>query len=135
MSCHPLSNTFSDATQVLRDQGRVWRSLLSGEKEPQDQLKSQDYVHAAVGLVRQTSSLTWHFIWSWSPLLVPAAVLLGGLLAAMFVFLSGGSEAAGAIAAVIAGAGVSRKAFGSTLGKELRRYQRRRGATTSRAAC
>jgi len=67
--------------------------------------------------------LVWQFIRSWGRLLLPAAVVLAVVLGAVFVFLTGGSEAAGAIAAVVAGIGVSWKTVGSTLGRALARAE------------
>jgi len=116
---------FSDqiVTQVLRDQGRIWRALLTGERQPQDLLDSGHYIRAAVNLVDQMRVLVWQFIRSWGRLLLPAAVVLAVVLGAVFVFLTGGSEAAGAIAAVVAGIGVSWKTVGSTLGRALARAE------------
>jgi hypothetical protein len=106
-------------TQVLRDQGRVWRALLAGERQPQDLLHSGHYIRAAINLVEQMRVLVWQFIRIWGRLLLPAVLVLAAVLVAVFAFLTGGSEAAGAVAAIIAGAGVSWKAIGSTLGRAL----------------
>ena len=119
----PVSLADQTVTQVLRDQGRIWRALLSGEREPQDLLTSKHYIAAAINLVDQMGDLVWQFVRSSMRVLVPAGLVLALVLAAMFVFLTGGSEAAGAIAAVIAGIGVSWKAVGSTLGKALGRAE------------
>lgn len=116
---------FSDqiVTQVLRDQGRIWRALLTGERQPEDLLDSSHYIHAAINLVSQMRVLVWRFLRSWGRLLLPAIIVLGAALAAVFIFLTGGSEAAGAIAAVVAGLGVSWKTVGSTLGRALARAE------------
>lgn len=111
------------ATQVLRDQGRVWRALLSGERQPEDLLESTHYVHAAINLVNQMRVLVWQFVRSWGRIILPAAGLLAAAIVLIFVFLTGSSETAGAIAAVVAGIGVTWKTVGSTLGRALSRAE------------
>jgi hypothetical protein len=110
-------------TQELRDQGRLWRALLSGEKHPEDLLHPDDYVRAAVCLVRRMSSLAQRFLWSWSWIVVPAALVLVGAIGAAFTFLNGDSRIASAIAALIAGMGLSWKGLGATLGKAIHRAE------------
>jgi hypothetical protein len=43
-----------ELTRALRDQGRLWRALLSGEKRPGDLLEAQHYVSAATNLGKNT---------------------------------------------------------------------------------
>ena len=46
----------------LRQQGRRWRALLSGDKEGQDMLETGDYVRAAQQMVGQATGTTYRFI-------------------------------------------------------------------------
>jgi hypothetical protein len=69
----------------LRDQGRRWRALLSGDKEGRDMLETGDYVHAAQQMVGQATGTTYRFIARLKmPLTVIMALVLGGVALVVF---------------------------------------------------
>jgi hypothetical protein len=112
-----------DVDRLLREQGRLWRELLSGEKEPADLLAPADYIAAAEQMLVHTRALAKEFVRRrWLPIAVAAAVF-AGLIAVIAHFTSGGSQAAGIIATTLGTLGVSWKAVGATLGKLLRRVE------------
>ncbi|MBV9166021.1 MAG: hypothetical protein JO321_04450 [Solirubrobacterales bacterium] len=106
----------------LRAQGRLWRSMLSGEKRATDMLETLDFVHAAEGMVQRTGRLVRDFLkhYGWLVALI-VALFLGGV-AAMAVFGNPAAIASGA-AAVIASIGISWKGVGSSLGRGLARVE------------
>jgi hypothetical protein len=121
-SQEPIGN-WPRLRRSLRDQGRLWRSLLSGEKRPQDLLRASDYVQAAQRLVRQSSALAWSFVQSWWVVLLAALIVIWATATVIVAFLHGDSKTAAAIIAIIGGLGVSWKAVGATLGKALGRVE------------
>jgi hypothetical protein len=110
-------------TRLLRDQTRLWRSLLSGEKRPEDLLGPSDYVRAAQNLIRLTSGLAWKFVQSWWALLLLALLVISLTATIIVSFLHGDSQTAVAIVAILGGLGISWKAIGATLGKMITRVE------------
>ena len=107
----------------LRDQGRLWRSLLSGEKAATDMLTADDYINAAGVLLRETGALARRFIRK-HPFFVALVILLfGGGIALMLDLKTTASIAAG-LSGVIASIGLGWKAIGSSLGKALGNAER-----------
>lgn len=99
----------------LAAQGRLWRSLLSGEKLPTDVLETIDYVHAGEGLVQRTGALAGRFLVHYWWLASAVVVLFGG--GVWLIVGSGSGAAVGAGAATIfASLGITWKAIGSSLG-------------------
>jgi hypothetical protein len=110
-------------TRLLRDQTRLWRSLLSGEKRPEDLLGPSDYVRAAQNLIRRTSGLAWNFVQGWWALLLASLLVIWITATIIVSFLHGGSQTAVAIVAILGGLGISWKAIGATLGKMITRVE------------
>jgi hypothetical protein len=48
---------FTELSELLNEQGQIWRALLSGEEEPTDALQVPDYVYAAIHLASQIRRL------------------------------------------------------------------------------
>jgi hypothetical protein len=46
----------------LGAQGRLWRSLLSGEKRAVDVLETSDYLRAGEGMLKRSGALAWSFL-------------------------------------------------------------------------
>jgi len=110
-------------TRALRAQGRVWRSLLSGEKVPEDLLSTGDYLGAAVGLVSDLCSLAWALLKHlWLSVLGLIAAAGGGFWL-IFHYLSGSSKTAAAIVAILGWLGISWRSVSSTLGKAMGRLE------------
>ena len=110
-------------TRALHEQGRLWRSLLSGEKRPSELLAVSDYIAAAERLATQTSRLALNYLikWKWAATITVLAVALTfGLI---FGLLSGSSKTAAAVVAIIGWLGISWKGVGGTLGRSLSRLE------------
>lgn len=118
---HAPVSADAKATESLRRQGEVWRSLLAGEKLAQDVLRPGDYAKAASQMLAQLMKLVGGFVRSWTgagTLLLVAAVLAGGIL----LLSSGGQDTGhllGGAAAVLAAAGITAGSAGSTLRRTL----------------
>jgi hypothetical protein len=97
----------SKIRRALTRQGQVWRALLSGEKNPADLLKLEDYVRAATGMVGTVARLAGSFL-----IATPLGILLIVLTLATTVALAY-VVVAGVAREVIAGAIAL---FGGTLG-------------------
>jgi hypothetical protein len=76
------------ATQALRQQGQVWRGLLSGELSPEDRLTPSGYAAAGAKMTRQIGGLLGRFILSPTGLAVVVVVLVL-VLAATWLFDTG----------------------------------------------
>ena len=112
----PSRHQQGDLTRALRDQGRLWRALLSGERNAADLLSPADYTQVARRLVHQLRELTGSFLrdWWWLVLLV-LAILAGGTVA--FFTLSGPIRSVSAVLTVVTTLGISWKAVGATVGR------------------
>jgi hypothetical protein len=100
----------------LPAQGRLWRSLLSGEKEPTAVLEASDYMRAGEGMLQRAGELAGKFMrhYWWLPSI--AFVLLG--LGIWLIVGPGSGLAAGLGGATIfASVGLSWKGVATSLGK------------------
>jgi hypothetical protein len=106
----------------LRAQGRLWRSLLSGEKRSSDMLEISDYARAAEGLVKRTGALAWSFLkrYWWAAAL--ALLLFAGGVATMLSVHNPAAIVSGA-AGVLASVGITWKGAGTSLGRSLARVE------------
>lgn len=109
---------------ALNVQGRVWRSLLSGEKAAVDLLNEGDYLKAAEALVvrsgRLLSNFFRHFWWA----LLSGLVVLG--LVVWWIYathMSGDGKVAASIATAAAGLGLSVKSASGALAKAAARLE------------
>jgi hypothetical protein len=113
----PQSGEGSEAQVLphLQAQGRLWRSLLSGEKRPVDTLQQVDYLTAGEQSLKNAGSLARrflrHYLWA---CLGALALLIAGIV----VILVAGNPAgivSGAVA-ILAGLGFGWKTIGTSLG-------------------
>ena len=105
-----------DTRQKLPAQGRLWRSLLSGEKEPTEVLEIGDYLGAGEGMLQRNGELAGKFLRHYWRLVSIAIVLLG--VGIWLIVGPGSGMAAGLGAATIfTSVGLSWKGLGSSLGK------------------
>ena len=109
----------ADARRALTAQGQVWLSMLSGEKNPTDMLKEDDYVQAADALGRRFRILAGHFVKHyWWALLILAGVVAATITAvAVGAGLSGGAKLAADIAALAAALGITAKSATASISK------------------
>lgn len=112
-----------DLTRALHTQGRLWRSLLSEEKHGVDLLSVDDYVAAAVGLVRRTSRIAASFLRAWWWIAVLVLLVAAAIAWLVFAQLSGASKTATAIITFLGLLGVTWKGVGASLGKVLARAE------------
>ncbi len=120
----PQSGEATEAKIIphLQAQGRVWRSLLSGEKRPVDTLQQIDYLTAGEESLKNAGSLTRrflrHYLWA---CLGALALLIAGIV----VILLAGNPAgivSGAVA-ILAGLGFGWKTIGTSLGAAAARVE------------
>lgn len=105
-----------DTRQKLPAQGRLWRSLLSGEKEPTEVLEIGDYLSAGEGMLQRNGELAGKFLRHYWRLVTIAIALLG--VGIWLIVGPGSGIAAGLGAATIfTSVGLSWKGLGSSLGK------------------
>ena len=112
----------ADILSHLQPQGRLWRSLLSGEKRPVDTLHQIDYLAAGEESLKNAGSLARrflrHYIW---PCLGALALLIAGIVV-MIVSGSAAGIVSGA-AAIAAGLGFAWKTIGTSLGSAAARVE------------
>ncbi len=102
-------------SRKLPAQGRLWRSLLSGEKHATDVLETSDYLRAGEGMVKRTGTLVARFVWHYLWLVLLVIALLG--FGVWLIVGPGGGVAAGlGGASIFTSIGVSWKGIGASLG-------------------
>jgi hypothetical protein len=104
-----------DTRRKLSAQGRLWRSLLSGEKRPVGVLETSDYLQAGEGMVKRTGALILKFLRHYWWVVLIAIVLLGG---GVWLIVGPGSGVAAGFggASIFASIGLSWKGIGTSLG-------------------
>ena len=107
--------THANVLPHLQGQGRLWRSLLSGEKRATDVLEQTDYISAGERLLKNAGALARRFLrhYLWACLAV--FLLLAPGIAVIFVAGNAAGIFSGA-AAVLTGLGFGWKAIGASLG-------------------
>jgi hypothetical protein len=105
----------NETRRQLSAQGRLWRSLLSGEKRPTEVLETSDYLRAGEGMVKRTGAVTGKFLWRYWWLVVIAIVLLG---VGVWLIVGPGSAVATGLggATIFTSLGLSWKGIGTSLG-------------------
>jgi hypothetical protein len=100
----------------LSAQGRLWRSLLSGEKRATDMLNTASYLSAAERMLQASHELAAKFARRYKLVLIGLLLVLMAAVAVMFIF--GGAPAIVTGASAILGAvGLTWKGAGASLGK------------------
>jgi hypothetical protein len=111
-----------DTRRKLAAQGRLWRSLLSGEKRPTGVLETGDYLKAGEGMVRRTGALIAKFLIHYWWVALTAIVLLG---VGVWLIVGPGSGIAAGFggASIFASIGLSWKGIGTSLGTGAARVE------------
>jgi hypothetical protein len=105
-----------ETRRKLGAQGRLWRSLLSGEKQATDMLETSDYVRAGEGMVKANGALMRKVLWHYRTLVLFVIALLG--LGVWLIVGPGNKIAAGfGGLSIFASIGLSWKGIGTSLGK------------------
>ena len=120
----PQSGEASEAQILprLQPQGRLWRSLLSGEKRPVDTLVQSDYLTAGEESLKNAGALARRFLrhYAWACLGALALLIAGIVL--MLVAGNPAGIVSGA-AAILAGLGFGWKTIGTSLGAAAARVE------------
>ena len=111
-----------DTRRKLSAQGRLWRSLLSGEKRPTGVLETGDYLRAGEGMLRRTGALVAKFLshYWW---LVAIVIALLGLGVWLIVGPGSGIAAALGSVSIFSSLGLSWKGIGTSLGTAAARVE------------
>lgn len=111
-----LSGDGGDTRRKLPAQGRLWRSLLSGEKQPASVLETSDYLRAGEGMLQRTGELGGKFMRHyWWLVTIAISLLAAGIW--LIVGPGGGLAAGLGGATIFTSVGLSWKGMGNTLGK------------------
>jgi hypothetical protein len=106
----------------LRDQGRLWRALLSGEKSATGVLTPESYVLAGARLVSLVGRLMRRFLLRFWPFLLLVVLLFAGGVALVLADDDAAGRLAGA-SGIVASLGLSWKGVGGSLGAALARAE------------
>jgi hypothetical protein len=110
--------THDEALLLIREQGRLWRSLMSGEKSATDMLTADAYLTAGTAFLRETQKLARNVLRRHIVVCICGALLFGGGIALMLVVDSSASIVAG-LSVVTASLGVSWRTIGNSLGQAV----------------
>lgn len=72
--------------RALRQQGDVWRRLLTGEQRPEQLLDRQAYIGAATKLLTAALHIGLHYLWKWSWSVFLAAGAVGAAVWAALTY-------------------------------------------------
>jgi hypothetical protein len=110
------------APRQLGAQGRLWRSLLSGEKQATDVLETSDYVRAAERSLQRSGALGLRFVrhYWWLVGIVVALFVVGVVVIAT---ASGAPGIVAGAAPIVASFGLSWKGIGTSLGTTTARLE------------
>jgi hypothetical protein len=116
----PADDTAPDQMDValLQAQGRLWRSLVSGEKRATQMLEISDYVAAGESLLQSTARLAKPVLKHHAPLLIAAVVLFVAGIAVMLITDDPAGIVSGA-GVILTGLGIGWKGLGTTVGKTI----------------
>jgi hypothetical protein len=106
----------------LEAQGRLWRSLLSGEKRATDMLETSDYVRAGEGLLQRSATLGQRFLkhYWWLALIIALLFAVGVVVVATS---SSPAAVVGGAGAILGSLGLSWKGIGTSVGSAAARAE------------
>lgn len=113
----------SEVWALLRRQGDLWRSLLSGEKLGTDMLEVDNYLDAADRTFRQLRGLAGRFVKRFPAVAVFVVGLFLGGVALIVVGASSATVVAG-LGGILASVGLTWRGIGGSLGRLLRQLER-----------
>lgn len=100
---------------TLNNQGKLWFSLLIGQKSAVDLLSLDDYVNAGEGMVRRYRQLGERFFVQWWPWMAGGLVAVLVLVYLFIHYGNGVVQGFGPLLTILAGVGVTAKTATSTL--------------------
>ncbi len=110
--------------RALRQQGCVWRRLLTGQQAADQLLDGRAYVGAAASLLANGRRLAFHYIWKWSWAILAAAAAIGATVWAALTYSPSGTDRVVAVLVSAAGfLGLSWAGVRATLGRAVRQAE------------
>jgi hypothetical protein len=110
--------------RALRQQGDVWRRLLTGEQRPEQLLDRQAYIGAAAELLAAAWHIGLHYLWKWSWSILLAGGVVGAAVWAALTYAPGGTNRVATVVLSTAGFfGISWLGVRATLGRALRQAE------------
>jgi hypothetical protein len=110
--------------QALRQQGDIWRRLLTGEQQPDQLLDRQAYIGAATELLAAAWRIGLHYLWKWSWSILLAAGAAGAAMWAALTYAPSGTSRVTTVVVSAAGFfGISWLGVRATLGRALRQAE------------
>jgi hypothetical protein len=106
----------------LQAQGRLWRSLISGEKRATQMLEISDYVAAGESLLRGTARLAKPVLRHHAPVLIGAVVLFVAGIVVMLITDDPAGIVSGA-GVILTAVGIGWKGLGTTVGKTIAKVE------------
>jgi hypothetical protein len=118
---HAWAAAAGDRTDVatwalLRRQGELWRSLLTGEKRATDMLEIGNYLDAAERLAEHGRTIAWRFVRRF-PVVVAIVVVLFAAGVVLLVAQSSSASTLAGLGSIVAALGLTWRGIGDTLGK------------------
>jgi hypothetical protein len=110
--------------RALRQQGDIWRRLLTGEQQPDQLLDRQAYIGAATRLLAAAWRIGLHYLWKWSWSILLAAGAVSAAVWAALTYAPGGTSRVATVVVSAAGfLGISWLSVRATLGRALRQAE------------
>jgi hypothetical protein len=106
----------------LQAQGRLWRSLISGEKRGTQMLEISDYVAAGENLLQSTARLAKPVLKHHAPVLIAAVVLFVAGIVVMLTTDDPAGIVSGA-GVILTALGIGWKGLGTTVGKTIAKME------------
>jgi hypothetical protein len=112
-----------DTLPALHRQGKLWRAVLTGEKDPRDMLTPAAYITAAAELLSHTRRLVGHFLWRYFPGIVLVVLLLLGATAVV-IFVGPVGKVFAALLPLAAALGITAKGLIAALRSTASKLER-----------
>src|SRR5450756_222864 len=112
------------AIRALREQGDIWRRLLTGEQQPDQLLDRQAYIGAATKLLVAGWHIGLRYLWKWSWSILLAAAAVGAAVWTALAYAPDSTNRAATVVVSAAGfLGISWLSVWATLGRALRQTE------------
>ncbi len=106
----------ASAVDMLREQGRRWRSLLTGQVGPLDELAPEDFVDAADYLLGRIRAILLRVLAQyWRAVMAGMLIMIAAVVGAFFVFTSPVGKSIGAAFSFLAWFGITGKLVSAAL--------------------
>jgi hypothetical protein len=123
-AAQPPGDAAQEAVDVaqLQAQGRLWRSLISGEKRATQMLEISDYVAAGENLLKSTGQLAKPVLKHHAPVLIAAVALFIAGIVVMLITDDPAGIVSGA-SVILTALGIGWKGLGTTVGKTIAKLE------------